>query len=106
MNDKEKVEIMDWDYEALAANIKEMKAINSRIAKIFNEVKTEIQSLQGEWIALTASQVFQNFEKAYKIFSKINAERQNDVNFAETSNENYKSMEESINSLVDTNVDI
>ncbi len=106
MNGNNRTEIMDWDYDALSENIKEMKALNSRIAKIFKEVKTEIESLQGEWIANTADQVFQNFEKANKIFEQINVERQNDVNFAETSNEHYKSMEESINSFVDTKVDI
>ncbi len=99
-------EFMDWDHEGLDDCIKQMKSINSSIAKIFSEVKQEIQGLQGEWIANTSEVVFQNFEKAYKIFDKMKAERQNDVQFAQNANDNYKSMEESINSIVDTHIDL
>ncbi len=97
---------LDVDSKALDEKIKELKALNSQMYGIFNEVKTKVNELQGEWISKTSSEVFTTFEKFNKIIDRMKAERNNDVQFTEKTNENYQSMEKSIDSLVDTHIDL
>lgn len=101
MNDMQN---LGMDSKALEEKINTLQGLNSTIASVFTEVKNTIQSLQGEWESLTSEAVFQNFQEVYKVFDSINAERQNDLKFLTTTKEHYESMEQSIDSLVDSNI--
>ena len=101
MNDMQN---LGMDSKALEEKINALKGLNSSIVSVFNEVKSIIEGLEGEWESKTSETVFQNFKEVYKVFDSINAERQSDLKFLITTKEHYESMEQSIDSLVDSNI--
>lgn len=91
--------------EALASALQKLNAINGQIAELINQIKADGESLQGEWETETSGVFFENLSQAITHFKMMLTERHNDFKFLTTTKENYESMEQSIDSLVDTNIE-
>ena len=97
---------LNMDTVQLEEKIHNLDALNSELLKHFETIKSLMDSIKGEWESNTATQVFDNFDKALKIMQRIGLQRSNDFKFLQTSYDNYQSMEQSIDSLVEEKVAI
>ena len=92
---------LDIKADELYEKIQNLDALNSELFRTFDEAKAQMESLQGEWESQTSEVVFDNFSKMIKLFQKIKAGRTTDFNFLKKTHENYVSMENSIDGLID-----
>ena len=92
---------LDIKANELEEKIQQLDALNSELFKVFEEAKGQMESLQGEWESQTSEVVFQNFQKIIKQFQVIKAGRMTDYNFLVKTHDNYVSMENSIDGLID-----
>lgn len=100
----ENMQALDIKAEELKEKIDQLEGINSKLNALLEKVKTDMDSLEGEWISDTSAIVFDNFTKAKKEFDKLKSSRQTDFKFLNNTYENYNKMEKSIDDLVDAKI--
>ncbi len=97
---------LDMDADQLADKISKLDALNSELFKYFDEIKTKMDKLQGEWISNTGNQVFSNFAKEQKNFQRIKAQHVKDFDFLVNARDNYIEMEKSVAALEEEHIAI
>ena len=97
---------LNMDTVQLEEKIHNLDELNRALLNHFETIKSLMDSIKGEWESNTATQVFDNFDKALEIMQRIGLQRSNDFKFLQNSYDNYQSMEQSIDSLVEEKVAI
>lgn len=98
------MQALDIKAEELKEKIDQLEGINAKLNALLEKIKTDMDSLEGEWISDTSAVVFDNFTKAKQEFDKLKSSRQTDFKFLNNTYENYNKMEKSIDDLVDAKI--
>ena len=81
--------------------IKQLDSYYSELFKHFEQIKSLMDSLQGEWESQTSAVVFENFQHANQQFQKIKATCSNVYKFLNNAYEDYVEYEKSNGATVD-----